>query len=479
MPAQRDRETVVTRGPSDSESAPVQPTANSTVQAAVTRTVLWVAATLVASAVGLREYGRVQDAERADARGSALLAHVLAAQLQQTLREADARPHEDAFWNTAAQRLLCHPSVLAVWILDARPAPLGQAVGYAGLDAGLAHWPISASEQRAVEAPAWDHRPAFTARLVDVALPPPTEAAHAARPTPAAALRVLVNWPRAPEAWYRRLWMTIAPLMAMGAIGSAIGLWRLQGQVLDPIDRLREFARAERPDGVDLAAGHAAELGDIARALAALRTDRNAWRNRAEQSARAVATQVAQRTHAIYQELRRAQREVWTDPLTGLNNRRVLTDRLQAIFEAQRDAGQDLSIVMIDIDHFKNLNDTMGHLCGDELIKFTADLIRGSLRADDIAIRYGGDEFTLLLPGVGASEAAAVARRLTTLFGQRAMLFSGVSPRPSLSAGVASLRRNAPASAEELLSLADKALYEAKQAGRNQVALCGAGGAGK
>ncbi|NUQ46877.1 MAG: diguanylate cyclase, partial [Phycisphaerae bacterium] len=218
---------------------------------------------------------------------------------------------------------------------------------------------------------------------------------------------------------------------------------------------------------------------DIARALAALRTDRNAWRNRAEQSARAVATQVAQRTHAIYQELRRAQREVWTDPLTGLNNRRVLTDRLQAIFEAQRDAGQDLSIVMIDIDHFKNLNDTMGHLCGDELIKFTADLIRGSLRADDIAIRYGGDEFTLLLPGVGASEAAAVARRLTTLFGQRAMLFSGVSPRPSLSAGVASLRRNAPASAEELLSLADKALYEAKQAGRNQVALCGAGGAGK
>lgn len=457
----------------------MQASENSTVQSAVTRTVLWVAATLVASAVGLREYGRIQDAERAETRGSALLANVLAAQLQQTMREADGPLPQDAFWNAAAERLLCHPSILAVWILDARAAPLGQAVGYAGLDAGLAHWPISPSEQRSVDVPAWGRQPALTARLVDVSLPPPAESAAAGPPSAAVALRVLVNWPRAPEAWYRRLWMTIAPLLAMGAIGSAIGLWRLQGQVLDPIDRLREYARAERPESVELAAGHAADLGDIARALAALRTDRNTWRSRAEQSARAVATQVAQRTHAIYQELRRAQREVWTDPLTGLNNRRVLTDRLQAIFEAQRDAGQDLSIVMIDIDHFKNLNDTMGHLCGDELIKFTADLIRGSLRADDIAIRYGGDEFTLLLPGVGANEAAAVARRLTTLFGQRAMLFSGVSPRPSLSAGVASLRRSVPASAEELLAMADKALYEAKQAGRNQVAVCGAGGASK
>ena len=130
-----------------------------------------------------------------------------------------------------------------------------------------------------------------------------------------------------------------------------------------------------------------------------------------------------------------------------------------------------MSVIMFDIDHFKTLNDTLGHQAGDELLAFTGELIRQCLRADDSAVRYGGDEFMLILPGVPVEQAQTVAGRVIALFAQRAKLVE-VSPRPSMSAGVASQLNNVPSSAKEIIDLADRALYQAKQAGKNTVRIC-------
>src|SRR5262249_7950422 len=134
-----------------------------------------------------------------------------------------------------------------------------------------------------------------------------------------------------------------------------------------------------------------------------------------------------------------------------------------------RDAGQDLSVVMLDVDHFKQLNDKLGHQCGDDLLKFTAELLRGALRTNDLAVRYGGDEFVLVLPSVSVIDAGAIARRVVALFNQRARFLPVVKQTPPLSAGIASLCSHSPATADELLAQADQALYDAKAQGRNAV----------
>ena len=169
-------------------------------------------------------------------------------------------------------------------------------------------------------------------------------------------------------------------------------------------------------------------------------------------------------------KLRRAKDEATVDPLTGLRNRSLLDTQLDMVFAACRSADQDLSAVMLDVDNFKPLNDTFGHAAGDDLLRFLGDLLRGSLRPADHAVRVGGDEFLLILPETSAAEAAFVTDRLVRLFGQHAASAGGARP-VSLSAGVASLKKHKPDSAWNLIELADKALYEAKRGGKNEVCI--------
>jgi diguanylate cyclase (GGDEF)-like protein len=178
---------------------------------------------------------------------------------------------------------------------------------------------------------------------------------------------------------------------------------------------------------------------------------------------------VAARTRRIGLALKQAQRQVWLDPLTGLTSRRFLDEKLPEIFEAQREAGQELALVMMDLDHFKRFNDTFGHQAGDDLLRLAGQLLRGAVRDSDIAARYGGDEFLLMLPAVSAEQAAAVARRAVALFGQQ---MKARPARPAelglgLSAGVASLRAHQPEDLQELVRLADSALYAAKRQGQS------------
>jgi diguanylate cyclase (GGDEF)-like protein len=154
-----------------------------------------------------------------------------------------------------------------------------------------------------------------------------------------------------------------------------------------------------------------------------------------------------------------------TDPLTLLGNRRLFDDKLPAEFDAARDAQQPLSLLVLDIDHFKTYNDKHGHAQGDEAIKLVGSALRRYARKPVLACRYGGDEFCVILPGTDPEAAALVAERLRATVQGR-----GNSRGITISVGHASLTAaNEYPTHDKLFEAADAALYSAKEAGRNRV----------
>jgi diguanylate cyclase (GGDEF)-like protein len=157
------------------------------------------------------------------------------------------------------------------------------------------------------------------------------------------------------------------------------------------------------------------------------------------------------------------------DPLTGLHNRRHLMEAGSALLSLLRRRGEPLAVVLIDLDHFKQVNDVHGHETGDLVLKGFAGLARRQTRAEDLACRYGGEEFVLLLPGAQADQAAARMAELLQSF--QALRFSSGEGRDfgcSFSAGLAVAHR-AEHTLPALLAQADAALYAAKQAGRGRI----------
>ena len=163
-----------------------------------------------------------------------------------------------------------------------------------------------------------------------------------------------------------------------------------------------------------------------------------------------------------------------TDALTGLANRRRLMTRLEEEVQRARRFRTPLSVVMIDIDHFKQVNDTHGHAMGDEVLRNIGTLLKAGVRATDLAARYGGEELTLVLPHTDAPGAFLVAEGLRQKFADLEHHLDGVSLNKTASMGVATRdgQTEVP-SAEELLKHADEALYRAKQGGRNRVEVAG------
>ena len=182
-----------------------------------------------------------------------------------------------------------------------------------------------------------------------------------------------------------------------------------------------------------------------------------------------VSTQVAM---AI--EHKRAQDEIQqlasTDAMTGLFNRRRFFELAEQEFERTQRYGHSLSILMLDVDNLKTVNDTFGHLAGDLLIQTVGDLCRKELRKIDLVGRYGGDEFVALLPETPLAKATRVVERLRWRAAQKTLRFEGQAVLVSISIGVAGLDESC-LRLENLLSHADQALYEAKQAGKNRVAV--------
>lgn len=163
------------------------------------------------------------------------------------------------------------------------------------------------------------------------------------------------------------------------------------------------------------------------------------------------------------------------DSLTGLVNYRELHRLLADEAERSRRYGRPFSLLMLDIDHFKSINDTYGHLSGDKALRALAALIRGEVRPTDVVARYGGEEFVLVLPETAGPGAMTLAERLRARVAGHTVAVTADHPiSMTVSIGVASYPDSAN-SVQKLLSAADQALYTAKSAGRNRV--CGSDGA--
>jgi diguanylate cyclase (GGDEF)-like protein len=160
------------------------------------------------------------------------------------------------------------------------------------------------------------------------------------------------------------------------------------------------------------------------------------------------------------------QKQALTDGLTGCYNRRSLELQLDRDVQMAIRQHQPLSLLMLDLDRFKQLNDTVGHNAGDAALRRLADCFRQELRAVDTAARYGGDEFALILPQAYAEGAVVVAERLRRCIEQIDIAGFG---RLTVSIGVATFPLHAT-TRQELISAADAALYSAKRGGRNRIA---------
>ena len=175
----------------------------------------------------------------------------------------------------------------------------------------------------------------------------------------------------------------------------------------------------------------------------------------------AVASAALENAHV----LQRTQELALRDPLTELLNRRAFEARLADMVASRARTADTFALVMIDVDDFKNINDRFGHSEGDCVLRRIADALRAECRGEDVAARYAGDEFVLLLPGISASAAPAHTERLT-----RTLCRNGL--RCSL--GVAVYPKNGTTAAE-LVSAADRALYSSKRAGKGAWTLAGSG----
>lgn len=155
------------------------------------------------------------------------------------------------------------------------------------------------------------------------------------------------------------------------------------------------------------------------------------------------------------------------DPLTGAGNRVALEQGLAREAELSRRHGQPLSVVMLDMDHFKALNDTYGHQAGDAALKAVVLLLREQLRNIDMVFRFGGEEFVLVLSNSGEDAASVVAERIRAAVQNLCLLIGDKQVRLSASLGCATFQLSE--TPEELLRRADQALYKAKHKGRNQI----------
>lgn len=172
---------------------------------------------------------------------------------------------------------------------------------------------------------------------------------------------------------------------------------------------------------------------------------------------------------AYYEEL---QRLATTDPLTGLYNRRYFAQVARHLFESAKRYSKPLSVMLLDIDRFKSINDTYGHDTGDLALKVLADILKNSIRESDIACRFGGEEFIILLPETTAEDAEKLADRIRSKVENSSVpLSDGKELRYTVSIGVAQVDLSVDENIEPAIKRADEALYRAKEEGRNRVVL--------
>lgn len=172
----------------------------------------------------------------------------------------------------------------------------------------------------------------------------------------------------------------------------------------------------------------------------------------------------------LRQEVAVLKQAVVTDSLTGLFNKQPFDDTLKRELERTRRTGLPTSLVLLDVDYFKAINDTYGHLAGDDVLRQLGDTLRRAMRTIDIPCRYGGEEFALILPSTPVSVAAQVAGRLRAAIAQQSLKTAPqVTINITASFGVSAYHKADSFDYHELINRADRQLYKAKKLGRNRV----------
>jgi diguanylate cyclase (GGDEF)-like protein len=164
-------------------------------------------------------------------------------------------------------------------------------------------------------------------------------------------------------------------------------------------------------------------------------------------------------------------KEAIYDTLTSLFNRRHFEERLSAETQKAFESESNLSMIMVDIDHFKKVNDTFGHDGGDKVLREIASLLKNSVRQHDTVARYGGEEFVLLLPGAPLDPTNMVAERIRRSVENTSFDMGQTQIHITISLGISNFPIHRMKSKEELVKMADLALYEAKEGGRNRVCI--------
>jgi len=158
------------------------------------------------------------------------------------------------------------------------------------------------------------------------------------------------------------------------------------------------------------------------------------------------------------------------DELTGLYNRRFFIESLERETSRALRYGTDLNVCMLDLDHFKKINDSYGHLSGDHVLSETARLLQQSIRKSDIPCRYGGEEFAIIFPQLDADNARTASEKLRNIVAEHTFNYDSYHMSLTLSIGIASVKGKT-ATAIQLIKEADRALYQAKNQGRNRTVI--------
>jgi diguanylate cyclase len=177
---------------------------------------------------------------------------------------------------------------------------------------------------------------------------------------------------------------------------------------------------------------------------------------------------------SLHEQLDTLKGEALTDPLTGLNNRRGFNRSCEHLYGERNAACERAALLLVDIDRFKQINDTYGHLFGDQVLRAAARVIAACVKGRDVAVRFGGDEFLVLLPDTPVEGAMAVAEQIRAAFGRARIRRTGADTpieQVTLSVGVAVA--NPAETIEQLSQRADQSLYRAKAEGRNRVCVAG------
>lgn len=249
----------------------------------------------------------------------------------------------------------------------------------------------------------------------------------------------------------------------------------LKGALLEVLDELRGSLAADASEDEELSQ----QLDQLKESLnttsldflranvtdAVHRIGEHVQSRRARQEA--LLSSMGDRMKAMRSDLVEAQTQSTTDALTGLRNRGALDAELPKLVMMSQISRDPLTVIMLDLDHFKQVNDSHGHDAGDAVLRaFSDELVRTFPRKSDLLCRYGGEEFCLVLPNASAEDAARLTERLLLSVRHVRVDHEGVRIRVTASAGIATLRKNEKA--KSVLKRADAALYEAKEGGRDR-----------